>query len=861
MNRRKLLDIDCVSRSTCSKPVCLPTEGKFMTRKSVCNPAGNWIAIGAAAGAVFLSRPAPAEMAAPVTVTIRADAPGTKISPDLFGIFFEDINYAADGGLYAELLQNRSFEYSAADHYGWNSLTDWGFVTRGGGKGSVAIETADPLNAENPHYAVVTVTRGGDGVGLMNYGFDGIPLKGGDKYNLSFFARQISGPLLPVVVRLESKTGTLYGEAKFPGLTKKWTKYTATVQAGADDADARLVILTTGAGTFCLDTISLFPQKTFHNRPNGMRADLAQVIADLHPKFVRFPGGCLTHGYGLGNIYRWKNTIGPIERRKEQFNIWHYHQSVGLGFFEYFQFCEDIGAKPLPVLAAGVCCQSSPGGQHGLPMDQMKDYVQDVLDLIEYANGPTNSTWGAKRAAAGHPAPFNLEYLGIGNEDGQTPAFGVRFAMIYDAVKAKYPNVTVVGTVGPAPAGGEFTEGWKFASDLGVDMVDEHYYEKPDWFLANQQRYDSYNRTGPKVYVGEYASWGNSLFNALAEAAYMAALERNGDVVRMASYAPLLGKKQHTQWNPNLIYFDNTTVCPSVNYYVQQLFSLNQGDVYLPTTVSSDLSVKRQRGFLLGTWDTQAQFAGVKVAGRSKTLLNETFDDSAKNWTAESGQWSVTNGVYAQGANGQPNLSRLTPTIDQPDYTLTLKARKTGGQEGFLIGFGAADATNYYWWNIGGWGDSQHAVEKTSNGIKGTVGTPVVGSIELNRWYDIKVEVAGSHIRCYLDGVLVHDFNDAEQVEIPGFAASCVKDSQTGDLIVKLVNATAAAMPAQVRLSGLGPINPAATRTILTGDPKAEDNFESPRILLPQTSEITVGESFACDLPADSFSVVRIKTR
>ena len=818
-----------------------------------------WIALGAMAAAIS----SPAENSSPangVTVTIQAGQP-KNISPDLFGIFFEDINYAADGGLYAELVQNRSFEYSAADHNGWNSLTAWELVARGGGKGSVVVETADPLNPNNPHYAVVTVENGGSGVGLMNSGFDGIPLKAGELYEVSFFARQISGQPTLLDVRLESKGGLLYGEAKFSGLTKDWAKYTATIQ-GAEDADARLVILISGAGTFCLDTVSLFPQKTFHNRPNGMRADLAQVIADLHPKFVRFPGGCLTHGYGLDNIYRWKNTIGPIEQRKEQFNIWHYHQSVGLGFFEYFQFCEDIGAKPLPVLAAGVCCQNSPGGQHGIPMDQMQDYVQDVLDLVEYANGPVNSIWGAKRAAAGHPAPFNLEYLGVGNEDAQTPTFGVRFKMIYEALKAKYPNLKIVGTVGPSPSGSDFNEGWKFANDLRVDIVDEHYYEKPDWFLSNLKRYDSYNSAGTKVYVGEYASWGNTLFNALAEAAYMTSLERNGDIVRMASYAPLLGKAQHMQWKPNLIYFNNTTVSPSVNYYVQQLFSRNQGDVYLPTTVSSGLPDKRQSGFLLGTWDTQAQFASVKVVADSQTLLDESFDGSAKNWTAESGRWNAANGVYAQSADGQPVLSRLTATIDQPNYTLTVKAKKTGGQEGFLIGFGATDARDYYWWNLGGWGNSQHAVEKISNGTKTAIGKPVDGTIEPNRWYDIRIEVTGARIKCYLDGVLIHDLTDPDSAgSSSSLAASCVKDSKTGDVIVKLVNVTAKGMPVQVNLAGLGQINPVAARTVLSGNPKGEDSFENPRNLLPQTSEITVGDSFESDAPAYSFTLIRMKAR
>jgi alpha-L-arabinofuranosidase len=817
------------------------------------------MALTVCATAISLPAETPSSTAG-VTVTVQADQP-KAISPDLFGIFFEDINYAADGGLYAELIQNRSFEYSAADHSGWNSLTSWELVTRGGGQGTVKVETADPLNGNNPHYAVVTVENGGDGVGLRNSGFDGISLKAGDQYDFSFFARQAAGQSGPVVVRLESQSGASYGEAVFPQLTKDWAKYTATLQAGAEDADARLVILTTAPGTFCLDTVSLFPRKTFHDRPNGMRADLAQVIADLHPKFVRFPGGCLTHGYGLGNIYRWKNTIGPIEQRKEQFNIWHYHQSVGLGFYEYFQYCEDIGAKPLPVLAAGVCCQNSPGGQHGLPMDEMDQYVQDVLDLVEYANGPADSTWGAKRAAAGHPAPFNLEYLGVGNEDAQTPEFGIRFKMIYDAVKAKYPKLTVVGTVGPAPSGSDFSEGWKFAEDLGVDIVDEHYYQNPDWFLANLGRYDSYSRTGTKVYVGEYASWGNSLFNALAEAAHMTALERNGDVVRMASYAPLLGKEHHMQWHPNLIYFDNTAVCASVNYYVQQLFSLNQGDVSLPVKLSSSLPERRRSGFLLGTWNTQAQFADLKVAAGDQTLLDESFAGGATNWNATSGDWGVTNGVYEQSADGERQLSRMIATIDQPNYTLSLRARKTGGKEGFLIGFGATGADSYYWWNIGGWENTQHAVEKFSAGKEGVIEAKADGSIEANRWYAIKIEVNGQQVKCYLDGVRVHAFTDHDRVIPSGLAASCVQDTKTGDVIVKLVNTTTTAQQAQINLPGLSGINPAATKTVLTGNPRAEDSLAHPQNILPASSPCTVSNAFTCDAPASSLTVIRLKTR
>jgi alpha-N-arabinofuranosidase len=559
---------------------------------------------------VMLASPAPgiAAGAPPATIAVDLDQPGKPISPDLFGIFFEDINYAADGGLYAELVQNRSFEYEATEQPAWGPLTGWEFIQRDGGAGELWVDASSPLHANNRHCALLRIKQVGAGVGLANGGFDGIPVKAGESYNFSLFARLLhvgdgreSRPLgkLTLRVRLETKEGAALGEASVEASDPaEWKRLSTTLTASQTVPDARLVILAMTPGLIALDEISLFPQKTFKGRANGLRADLAQTIADLHPKFMRFPGGCLVHGDGLGNIYRWKDTIGPVEQRKGQANIWRYHQSVGLGYFEYFQFCEDIGAQPLPVLAAGVSCQNSTRtrgtGQQCIPLADMPAYVQEVLDLIEWANGPATSTWGAQRAAAGHAAPFGLKYLGIGNEDKITPEFQERFRMIHDALKAKHPEITVIGTVGPSPSGEDFDAGWKFATEQHVAMVDEHYYEKPEWFLANVRRYDRYDRAKPAVYIGEYASWGNTLGHALAEAAYMIGLERNGDVVRLASYAPLLAKGGHTQWRVDLIYFTNTVVQPSVNYHVQQLFATNAGDRWLEpvlTDVPADLAM------------------------------------------------------------------------------------------------------------------------------------------------------------------------------------------------------------------------------------------------------------------------------
>lgn len=545
-----------------------------------------------------------AEPAAPLH--IDAAAPGTAISPDLFGIFFEDINYAADGGLYAELVQNRSFEYQAIEQTAWTQLAYWEFVGRGGGEGSLVVAASRPLHANNPHYAVVDVPTAGDGAGIRNPGFDGIAVEAGKTYDVSMFVRQLyvdrrwgGRPIgddepFEIFARLEDKQGQSLGETKLTYTGADWQRIAGEIVAERTVDDARLWVYTKQAGGIALDVVSLFPRETFKDRSNGLRKDLAATLAALHPRFIRFPGGCLVHGDGLPNMYRWKDTIGPIHERKEQANIWRYHQSVGLGYFEYFQFCEDIGAKPLPVVPAAVSCQNSGhtagAGQDGIPLDEMQAYVQEVLDLIEWANGPADSHWGAKRAAAGHPEPFGLEYLGVGNEDRITPAFEERFRMIYAAIQEKHPEITVIGTVGPFPDGEDYDEGWRIANELHVPMVDEHYYRPPEWFLDNLHRYDDFNRARSAVYLGEYAAHDRgrrtTLRSALAEAAYMTHLERNGDVVRLSSYAPLLGKRGRCQWNPDLIYFTNTDVYPTINYYVQQLFGQNAGDELLPAELT-----------------------------------------------------------------------------------------------------------------------------------------------------------------------------------------------------------------------------------------------------------------------------------
>lgn len=557
----------------------------------------------------------------PLTATVTLNPNNHKpISDLLIGVFFEDINYAADGGLYAELIQNRDFEYTPADKANrdtaWNNRYAW---VSSNTQLSFTIDSTAPVHPNNPNYAVLDATQTGGA--LINSGYDGIALKKGDEYEFSLFAKSSDGKTKNLLVKLVAQDGNILAQGTIKTSTAGWKKYTTKLIATADAKDARLALQPQTAGRLQLDMFSLFPKKTFKNRKNGMRADLAATIAAIRPRFIRFPGGCVSHGDGLNNIYRWKNTIGPLEARKPQPNLWRYHQSAGIGYFEYFQYCEDIGAAPLPVIAAGVPCQNSRieanggGQQGGIPMNEMDAFVQDILDLVEWANGPVTSKWGKLRAEAGHPAPFNLKYIGIGNEDLITDIFEERFAMIYKALQQKHPEITVIGTVGPFHDGTDYEQGWELASKLNVPMVDEHYYESPGWFINNQHYYDNYDRKKPKVYLGEYASWGNTMYNALAEALYLTNIERNADVVHMTSYAPLLAKEKHTQWNTDLIYFNNTEVKPTVNYEVQKLFGNNSGSEYIPTAVklSSDDEAVNKRFGISVVRDTASGNMYVKV--------------------------------------------------------------------------------------------------------------------------------------------------------------------------------------------------------------------------------------------------------
>ncbi len=531
-----------------------------------------------------------------------APAGGKAISDELIGIFFEDISSSADGGLYAELVQNGSFEYTPTERDGWGPATAWKIIRPGHSLGNLEICKTDGLHPNNPTYMRLHVERvreyydyrGWKGYGLENTGFDGISVKGGQSYGFSAFMRNIGAAkqvrVALVVPQGWGKDPKLLAETTIDVSAADWQQYEASLTPSESAANAALQMLVLNTGDIDVDVVSLMPADTY--KGHGLRRDLAEALADLKPKFMRFPGGCVVHGGGDGfwNTYRWKNTIGPRHQRKPLKNTWGYHQSMGLGYYEYFQMCEDMGMEPLPILPCGVSCQGANGGwsmkeqaQDVLPMSEMDEWVSEALDLIEWANGdPATSKWAKMRADAGHPAPFGLKYLGLGNEERISPEFEERFAYIYERVTKAHPEIVIVGTAGPGSHKGnpDYENGWRCAERLGVPILDEHYYEPREYFLKSRQ-YDSYPRDRKtKVYLGEYASKDKKLIDALAEGLYLLHVERNGDVVCMTSYAPLFARKGATNWNPDLIYFDNERPYLTCSYYVQQLFGLSSGQYY-----------------------------------------------------------------------------------------------------------------------------------------------------------------------------------------------------------------------------------------------------------------------------------------
>jgi len=569
-------------------------------------------------------------------------------------------------------------------------------------------------------------------------------------------------------------------------------------------------------------------------------------------------------GSNFENMYRWKDTIGPIWERKQNWNLWsngqspQYHQTYGLGFFEYFQFCEDIGAEPVPIINCGMCCQAR-GGRH-VPLDKLQPFIQDALDLIEFANGPITSAWGAKRAAMGHPKPFNLKLLGVGNEQWRQEYFD-RYDVFYRALKDKHPEITLITTSGPHPNDDLWHFAWeKFRSGTPADIVDEHYYRPPQWFLENVDRYDRYDRKGPKVFAGEYAAHdrnrANNLRSAIAEAAFITGLWRNADVVTMAAYAPLFAKVGHVQWRPDLIWFDNTRSYGSPSYHVQALFGRNLPDTILPVKVTAEeIQSPAFVGRIgVGTWRTQAEFKDIKVTKNGTNLFASDFSNGFSNWETHGGNWAVVAGALRQTSD-EENVRAFIGDPSWQDYTLTLKARKISGSEGFLISFANPDANTVTWWNIAGWNNTQHGLE-----IPGASAPYVPGKVESDRWYDIRVDLKGASVKCYLDGKLIQE---AECKPVQTLYATAGKIAKSKQTVIAVVNPSSHPVTARVNLQG-SPRGTANAKLVelASTSPNDENSFDQPDKVSPRVESIQVDRTgFEHTFAPNSLKFIRLDSR
>ena len=802
---------------------------------------------------------------AQVTIDIDANQRGPKISPTHYGIFFEDINHAADGGLYAELIRNRSFEDGPeygkpADMQGWYaaSVMPWQMDA----KLVQPSKKVKLLNSVQQNALELSVNATPDQPArLINDGYWGINAVQGRQYRLSLWVKgNYRGTVKAMLfngddILAQTEVSPASWSQKSGARLKEWTKLTATMQADASHPKARFALVFDGKGTLQIDVVSLFPP-TFRNRENGMRPDLANMLLQMHPKFMRFPGGCFVEGQiSPENAFRWERTIGPIEERPGHWNVnWGYRTTDGIGFHEYLQLAEDLGAKPLYVVNVGLW--------HGglTPVDSLQPWIDETLAALEYANGDTTTKYGAMRAKNGHPEPFNIEYLEIGNENNQPDArqqsdhYYDRFRLFKEQVLAKYPQMHLIGNVA---AWG--TDEPKWQSDEAVELLDEHYYRNPAWFSEAFHKYDTYSREGSKIYVGEYAvtsGFGDlgNLNAALGEAVYMMGMENNSDVVPMNSYAPIFVNENDAKWRPDMIRFNSHQVMGTPSYYVQMLMPRNMGTQVVPVRQenpyaaaanSKRITPKKSRvGY--ATWATQASYTHcdpLPKTGKPEFIV---------------GDWQVNaEGILQQTGNKEAALAMCNSVIDSDHYTVTCRARKDGGAEGFIIVFNYVDDKNYCWVNFGGWGNTQHGIEQVVGGGKMQTATKR-GRVEQGRWYDVKLTVAGDSVKAWLDGDLVFD-TVLKHDTSKGIFSSATIDESSGELIVKVVNTGDEPTTAQVNLQNFTPKCARVIR-LASADGMDENTLTKPTNIVPTEQALSPdGNHVLVDIPPYSLNIVRIK--
>lgn len=786
---------------------------------------------------------------AQITMNLDAALRGSLTSPYQYGLFFEEINHAGEGGLYAELVKNRSFEDGTE---GWQTING----------AAMSVTDTGLLNKVQGHALTVAVKGASASApkGIVNNGYWGMALRNDSAYTLSLWLKGSKALNNHLVARLVNEAGTTIGEATLAGDVNlySWTKLTTTITAHADVAKGSLQLLATADGSMTVDVVSLSPA-TWKGRANGLRPDLAQLLADTHPTFLRFPGGCYVEGLGgYDNAFQWKKTIGPIEQRPGHWNRnWGYWSSDGLGFDEYLQLCEDLGAAPLFVVNVGL------GHGFTLSLEDTKALVQDCLDAIEYANGDASTTWGAKRVANGHAAPYHLKFIEIGNENYQADAnaqsneYAERYKMFYNAIKAKYPDIVCIGNV---EAWGTDSPSWRNANP--VELVDEHYYRSADWMIANYNKYDNVSRS-IGIYNGEYAANGGSygkygnLSSALGEAVYMLGMERNSDVCRMASFAPIFTHESNPTWAYDMIHFDADKNFVTPSYYVQKLMGNNLGTQNLKWTETGNAAAQAVAGQKVGVgaWYTQVSYDDAQLLNADGTALgNDDFSGGLAQWTTGTGSWSTEGGALAQSDNAQ-NCTAVLNIPVKGDYIYKVRARKDSGSEGFLIIFNYQDSNNYIWWNIGGWDNTQDAVERCVNGGKTTI-DPKSFSVNNDQWYDLEVDVRDGQVTCKRDGETVHTFSLPVERSV---YQSVQLDTLSNQLIVKLVNPYASARTVTVNLKNME-ATAGSVQRLQSSLGTDENTMDEPNKVVPAKEQTVSGSRdgvLSLDAPAYSLSIYR----
>ena len=761
---------------------------------------------------------------------------------DLYGIFFEDLNHAADGGLYAELIQNRAFEFDPVDNPAYTHLTGWEILgTEEEMKATVL--TGGSVSSKNPHYLALDVRMEGRGAGIRNRGYhDGIVFEAGNSYRFSCWAKREQDREAPLSVSLQDENGKVLDKKEII-LSKDWKKYEAVFTPETGTKAGSLTLIPEGRGRVYLDFVSLFPVDTYRNRPNGMRRRLAELLEAMHPKFMRFPGGCLVHDGALDPDardaqYRWKNTVGPIEERPARRSNWGYHQTLGLGFYEYFQLCEDIGAKPLPVISPGY----DPHHGRAAEPDEMQYFVDEALDLIEFANGEPSTKWGGLRAELGHPEPFGMEYLGIGNEEvGE--GFFERYKIVADAVRARYPEIKLIGTAGPFAAGGEYERGWRHAREDGADFVDEHYYMTPEWFLANHHRYDAFPADGPKVFLGEYASWGNTWYNALCEASYMLGLERNAKAVGLSCYAPLFANADYVNWKPDMIWFDKEKSFGTANYHVQKLFMENQGEYRLDTRLegaSEAVCLTEEPETLGGSLRLSSDEAAVRYSH-----IRLVDEESGRETEFEDTEICAGKEIVLPGTGASC-------------YRLKCCAKELEGYKGFRIYFGEKTEQDRLCWSIGGWQNQDTSVFETISGRNSELSQYQM-NVERGREYELELCVDNRRVRTFIDGKLFHDIEVKPVLAEPLYTGASL--CENGDVIIKAVNVLE--QPQKVLLDIRGMKKREALRAKveeMSGWEKdAENSFSEPDRIVPEEKMCLLnGSETEWTFAAQSVTFIRI---